>query len=301
MRRENLSAAIANPARMHLNRRNRRTSFRYDQPFPWSDSVFAEAKSEHRFVLLDLGTLWCHWCHVMDEVTYRDPEVIDLVRKRYIAVRVDADSRPDLSNRYEDYGWPATIVFNSDGEEIVKRRGYLPPRSMASMLQAIIDDPTPGPSVVQEVPLTPGTESALTSDARNELRQILVERYDSRNRGWGTIQKFIDADIIEYSIGCTADRAWLKRAEDAANFVDANFKDDSGYVSAAAKGALKSKPELDENVGLARFANLLFHYSGKTGYRELAKHAMRFLVTPQLPSAKGSTDFAPLRRSICRG
>jgi uncharacterized protein YyaL (SSP411 family) len=121
---------------------------------PWSDSVFAEARNEHRFVLLDLGTVWCHWCHVMDEVTYRDPGVIDLVRKRFIAVRVDADSRPDLSNRYEDYGWPATIVFNADGGEIVKRRGYLPPRPMASMLQAIIDDPTPGPPVVEETPLT---------------------------------------------------------------------------------------------------------------------------------------------------
>ena len=83
---------------------------------PWSDSVFAQAKREGRFVLLDLGTVWCHWCHVMEEVTYRDPTVIELVSKRYLAVRVDADARPDLSNRYEDYGWPATIVFNSDGE-----------------------------------------------------------------------------------------------------------------------------------------------------------------------------------------
>ena len=94
---------------------------------PWSDSVFAQAKREGRFVLLDLGTVWCHWCHVMEEVTYQDPAVIELVNKRYIAVRVDADGRPDLSNRYEDYGWPATIVFNGDGGEIVKRRGYLPP------------------------------------------------------------------------------------------------------------------------------------------------------------------------------
>src|SRR5271163_2556049 len=85
---------------------------------PWSDSVFAKAKSEGRFVLLDLGTTWCHWCHVMEEVTYRDAAVTGLVRQRYLAVRVDADSRPDLSNRYEDYGWPATIVFNSDGSEI---------------------------------------------------------------------------------------------------------------------------------------------------------------------------------------
>ena len=69
---------------------------------PWSDAVFAQAKSQGRFVLLDLGTAWCHWCHVMEEVTYRDPAVIGLVGKRYFAVRVDADSRPDLSNRYED-------------------------------------------------------------------------------------------------------------------------------------------------------------------------------------------------------
>jgi uncharacterized protein len=49
----------------------------------WSDSVFAQAKREGRFVLLDLGTVWCHWCHVMEEITYQDPTVIELVNKRY--------------------------------------------------------------------------------------------------------------------------------------------------------------------------------------------------------------------------
>src|ERR1700722_19102589 len=150
---------------------------------PWSNSVFAQAKSQGRFVLLDLGTVWCHWCHVMEEVTYRDPAVTDLVRKSYLAVRVDADSRPDLSNRYEDYGWPATIVFNNDGGEIAKRRGYLPPGQMASMLQAIIDDPSPSPSVVPEAPLVAGGEIALGSDRTNVLRQILIDRYDPKNRG----------------------------------------------------------------------------------------------------------------------
>src|SRR5580704_5606017 len=165
---------------------------------PWSDSVFAQAKSEGRFVLLDLGTVWCHWCHVMEKVTYRDSAVIDLVGRRYLAVRVDADARPDLSNRYEDYGWPATIVFNSDGTEIVKRRGYLPPGQMASMLQAIIDDPSPGPSVVIETPLTASHEKALGSDARNQLQQVLIDDYDHTNHGWGTVQKFLDWDTIEY-------------------------------------------------------------------------------------------------------
>ena len=115
---------------------------------PWSDGVFAQAKREHKFVLIDLQAVWCHWCHVMDTTTYSDPRVIALIRSRYIAVRVDQDSRPDLAQRYQDYGWPATVVFNADAGEIVKRAGYLPPEEMRSMLQAIIDDPTPGPSVV---------------------------------------------------------------------------------------------------------------------------------------------------------
>src|SRR5258707_11791103 len=71
---------------------------------PWSDQVFERAKAEKKLVLLDLVAVWCHWCHVMDEITYRDPEVARLLGERYIAVRVDQDSRPDISNRYEDYG-----------------------------------------------------------------------------------------------------------------------------------------------------------------------------------------------------
>jgi uncharacterized protein YyaL (SSP411 family) len=85
---------------------------------PWSEAVFERAKHENRFVLLDLEAVWCHWCHVMDDKTYRDPEVVKLIRSRYIAVKVDQDANPDLSNRYEDYGWPATVVFAADGSEL---------------------------------------------------------------------------------------------------------------------------------------------------------------------------------------
>ena len=110
---------------------------------PWSDSVFERAARENRFVLLDLEAVWCHWCHVMDEVTYSDPKVVELIKSRYIPVRVDQDARPDISRRYENYGWPATVVFNAEGGEIVKRRGYLPPEVMISMLEEIIVDPSP--------------------------------------------------------------------------------------------------------------------------------------------------------------
>src|SRR5262245_49341147 len=91
----------------------------------WSDQVFDRAKAENKIVVLDLEAVWCHWCHVMEEKTYSNPAVARLMDKEVIAVKVDQDSRPDLSNKYADYGWPATIIFNSDGTELAKRAGFI--------------------------------------------------------------------------------------------------------------------------------------------------------------------------------
>jgi uncharacterized protein len=166
---------------------------------PWSEAVFAEAKRDHRFVLLDLEAVWCHWCHVMDANTYSDPQVIKLLQAHYITVKVDQDSRPDLSNRYEEYGWPATVIFEGGGHEIVKRQGYLAPEEMASMLQAIIDDPTPGPSVQPERKLELPGEALLTPALREELTKNFFTGYDNEHGSWGTDQKFLDWDSVEYA------------------------------------------------------------------------------------------------------
>jgi len=171
---------------------------------PWSDAAFAAARREHRFVIMDLEAVWCHWCHVMDETTYRDPRVVALIGASCVAVKVDQDSRPDLANRYEDYGWPATIVFAADGSEIVRRRGYLTPAQMASMLQAVIDDPSPGPSVTSAA--GPGLLPDARSDGSPEpaMRRRLMSGYDRANGGWGVEHKFLDADNVEYCLRAAA-------------------------------------------------------------------------------------------------
>ena len=87
---------------------------------PWSAETFARAKRERRFVLVDGAAAWCHWCHVMDATTYADPEVGKILRERFVAIRVDVDARPDIEERYGDWGWPATILLSPDGEEIGK-------------------------------------------------------------------------------------------------------------------------------------------------------------------------------------
>ncbi len=167
---------------------------------PWSDAVFAQAKQENRFVLLDLEAVWCHWCHVMDATTYRDPKTVALLKSKYLLVRVDQDSRPDLANRYEDYGWPATVVFAADGTEIVKRRGYLPPEQMSSMLQAIIDDPTPGPSVVPETNIEFAESPFLSAEMRDRLNKGYLAGYDSKHGSWGADQKYLDWDGVELAL-----------------------------------------------------------------------------------------------------
>jgi uncharacterized protein YyaL (SSP411 family) len=179
---------------------------------PWSDKVFADAKRENRFVLLDLEAVWCHWCHVMDANTYSDPAVIKLLQSRYIVVKADQDSRPDLSARYEDYGWPATIVFDAGGREIVKRQGYLAPDEMSSMLQAIIDDPSPGPSVEAETKLDIPANAILAAPIRAKLAANYFAGYDPKYGSWGTDQKFLDWDSVEYSM-VLARRGGNKQAE----------------------------------------------------------------------------------------
>lgn len=166
----------------------------------WSLGLFARAKAENRFILLDLEAVWCHWCHVMEGTTYQDPVVVNLIKSRYLPVRADQDAHPDLSNRYEDYGWPATVVFASDGTEIVKRRGYIPPPQFAALLKAIIDDPSPGPSVRPMPAVESAAEATLDPKLKRKILNAYFAAYDKEHGGWGTLHKFLDSDSIEFAL-----------------------------------------------------------------------------------------------------
>lgn len=180
----------------------------------WSKDLFARAAAEKRFVILDLEAVWCHWCHVMEKTTYADPEVKSLLSQKYLPVRVDQDANPDLSARYGDWGWPATIVFASDGSEIVKMRGYIEPERMRALLKAIIDDPSPGPSVGEAFEVKPSTFAFLNKEQRAALGKAYDESYEEKLGGWGDTQKYIDADSMDLAIARAeaGDAAAIRRA-----------------------------------------------------------------------------------------
>src|SRR5260370_41737297 len=82
----------------------------------WSDEAFAEAGKLDRPILLSISAVWCHWGHVMDETTYSNSGVIDLINREYIPIRVDNDLRPDINQRYNMGGWPTTPFLTSSAD-----------------------------------------------------------------------------------------------------------------------------------------------------------------------------------------
>ena len=188
---------------------------------PFSDALFEQAQREHRFVILDLEAVWCHWCHVMEETTYHDPQVAAILKDRYITAKADADARPDLARRYDEYGWPATIVYAPDGREIVKRRGYIPPERMRSLLQGIVDDPSPL-TYRDQASLDASSESPLLADAvRTTLRKQFTRTHDAVRGGLAQPLKYLDRDTAEYALmlarrGDTAAAAIARRDLDGA-------------------------------------------------------------------------------------
>src|SRR6202163_3460314 len=96
------------------------------QPIQWHEwgaEAFAVAQREDKPMLLDIGAVWCHWCHVMDRESYDDPEIAAIVNQNFIAVKVDRDERPDIDSRYQaavqavsgQGGWPLTAFLTPGG------------------------------------------------------------------------------------------------------------------------------------------------------------------------------------------
>jgi uncharacterized protein len=107
------------------------------QPIQWhefGEDAFAAARAANKPMLLDIGAVWCHWCHVMDRESYDDAEVAAIVNEHYIAVKVDRDERPDIDSRYQiavsaltgQGGWPLTAFLTPDGKPFYGGT-YFPP------------------------------------------------------------------------------------------------------------------------------------------------------------------------------
>jgi uncharacterized protein len=100
----------------------------------WGEEAFQKARAEEKPILLDIGAVWCHWCHVIDRESYENPEIAAMINQLYIPVKVDRDERPDVDSRYQSAvsaisgqgGWPLTAFLTPDGKPFFGGT-YFPP------------------------------------------------------------------------------------------------------------------------------------------------------------------------------
>jgi uncharacterized protein YyaL (SSP411 family) len=180
----------------------------------WGEEAFATAQRENKPILLDIGAVWCHWCHVMDRESYDNPEIAEIVNQHFVAVKVDRDERPDIDSRYQvavssisgQGGWPLTAFLTPDGKPFYGGT-YFPPddhygrpsfkRVLLSISNAYHEK---NDDVIEQAKLVEGAISHAESFAGKSANfsptvidaivQSALKMYDPQNGGFGSAPKF---------------------------------------------------------------------------------------------------------------
>ena len=94
--------------------------------WPWCVQAWEEAEQNNKLVLISIGYSACHWCHVMEQETFRDVEVGQFMNDHFVCIKVDREERPDVDDAYMDAiqlmsgqgGWPLNCIALSDGRPV---------------------------------------------------------------------------------------------------------------------------------------------------------------------------------------
>jgi len=192
------------------------------QWLPWGEAAFARAHTEHKAILLDIGAVWCHWCHVMDGESYEDSSVAELLNRDFVCIKVDRDERPDVDARYQravqalsgQGGWPLTAFLTPDGE-VFFGGTYFPPdnnqygrpgfrRVLMEISRAFREDAdriaSNARAIREHVTQTlnearPGTaDASLLAGAADQMARL----FDLRYGGFGSAPKFPHPAAIQF-------------------------------------------------------------------------------------------------------
>lgn len=173
---------------------------------PWSEEAFARAKEQQKPVLLGISAVWCHWCHVMDETSYSDPETIETINREFIPIRVDNDERPDVNARYNMGGWPTTVFLTPDGS-IITGFTYLPPAQMRRALDEITRFYKESREQIEarsaelrsrKIEFEPAQQEDLKYDLVSHVANSIAQTYDSEFGGFGDAPKFPQPEVLEF-------------------------------------------------------------------------------------------------------
>ncbi len=205
----------------------------------WGEEAFASAQRENKPMLLDIGAVWCHWCHVMDRESYDDPEVAAIVNEHFVAVKVDRDERPDIDSRYQaavsavsgQGGWPLTAFLTPDGKPFYGGT-YFPPsdgygrpsfrRVLLSIANAykekngdVVEQAKMVESAIAQAESFAGRGGSVSPGLIAAIQESAFKMFDPQNGGFGQAPKFPHPSVLDLLIeqyGRSGSGASLRRA-----------------------------------------------------------------------------------------
>ena len=187
----------------------------------WGEEAFARAAAEDKPILLDIGAVWCHWCHVMDRESYENAETAKLINEHFVAVKVDRDERPDVDTRYQaavsaisgQGGWPLTAFLTPEGKPYFGGTYFPPqdqygrpgfPRVLMTMAESFHK---------QRADVNESANSVIAAIEHNEsfmgragnpgpelvtkLVASVLKQFDARSGGFGSQPKFPHSGAID--------------------------------------------------------------------------------------------------------
>jgi hypothetical protein len=278
----------------------------------WGPDAFTRASETNRPILLGISAVWCHWCHVMDETTYSDQRVIDLIRERFVPVRVDNDQRPDVNARYNMGGWPTTAFLSPSGE-ILTGATYIPPNDFVRVLEQVAqlwaNDRDDLEAQMREHKHTHApVRGKIEPDAPDTIASAIAGGYDEEFAGFGTAPKFPQTDALRYLL-------LLYRRDRANGKADERVYDILARTALAmGRGGMYDHVEggffrysttrdwsiphfekmAEDHGGLLRFYADLYRVSGNPQFAQTLRSALRWLRgtlrNPGSPLFGGSQD-----------
>jgi uncharacterized protein YyaL (SSP411 family) len=188
---------------------------------PWGEAAFARAQAEDKPILLDIGAVWCHWCHVMDRESYENPQIAALINEHFVAVKVDRDERPDVDARYQaavsaitgQGGWPLTAFLTPDGRPYFGGT-YLPPDDrygrpgFGRVLQALslvwrerrdeaLETAASVMAAIEYNESFSGGGGELTPALVDKIAASALKLFDPRHGGFGSQPKFPHPSVLD--------------------------------------------------------------------------------------------------------
>jgi uncharacterized protein YyaL (SSP411 family) len=190
----------------------------------WGNEAFAKAQRENKPILLDIGAVWCHWCHVMDRESYDNTEVAQLINDNFIAIKVDRDERPDVDSRYQTAvqaisgqgGWPLTAFLTPDGRPFFGGT-YFPPddhwgrpglkRVLLGIANAykekhgeVLESAESVMSAIAHQESFAGRSGDVNPKTIDNIVESALKQFDPQNGGFGTQPKFAHPSALDLVI-----------------------------------------------------------------------------------------------------